>query len=116
MIKKTNYRPAELWQKLQKYAAVVGCPLLCNTLKLYYASLHPNTPAWAKTVIYGALAYFIFPFDAIADFIPGIGYSDDFGAIAAALATIAAYIDKDIEAKAAAKAKSLLSSCDCDRH
>ncbi len=108
-----EYRDQDFWGKLRKYAAIIGCPLLCNVLKLYYASLNPQTPAWAKTVIYGAIAYFIMPIDAIADFIPGLGYSDDFGAVAAAIATVATYIDDDVKEKAARQAHKMVRGCTC---
>ena len=61
--------------------------LLYDTLK------RDSTPIWAKTAILGALGYFICPVDAIPDLIPGVGYTDDFGVMMAALATGAAHID-----------------------
>jgi uncharacterized membrane protein YkvA (DUF1232 family) len=47
-------------------------------------------------VIYGALAYFIFPLDAVPDFVPMTGYTDGLGVLAAAVATTAAYITPEI--------------------
>ncbi len=45
-------------------------------------------PKWAKTVIIGALGYLIFPLDAIPDFIPVLGLTDDLGVLAAVIATL----------------------------
>ena len=60
-------------------------------------------PAWAKAIIIGALAYFIMPLDAIPDAIPVAGYSDDLGALSAALAMVAMYITEDVKAQARSK-------------
>ena len=69
-------------------------------LWLYYASRRPDVPRWAKLTIYAALAYFILPLDAIPDFAPLAGYSDDLGALSAALLTVAHYIDDEVKEKA----------------
>ena len=99
-----NYSESGFWEKLRDYAIVAGREVVERTLRLYYAAQEPETPMWAKTVIYGALAYFILPADAVSDFIPGAGYVDDLGALTAALATVAAYITPEIEEKAKRKA------------
>ena len=39
-------------------------------------------------MIYGALAYFVLPVDAVPDAIPVAGFTDDLGALAAALGTV----------------------------
>ena len=77
---------------------------LSNALSLYYTAQAPDTPAWAKTVITGALGYFILPADAIPDLIPAVGYGDDLGALAAALAAVAAHVTPEIKARAKEKA------------
>lgn len=64
---------------------------------LYYAYQRKETPAWAKTTIVGALGYFISPLDAIADFIPVAGYTDDVGVLVAALGAVGAYIDSGVK-------------------
>ena len=72
-------------------AAFLACidKLVRKALCLYYAALAPETPAWAKAVMLGALGYFILPLDLIPDAIPVIGYADDLGVILAAAATVA---------------------------
>ena len=72
-----------------------------KALWLYYAAQQPDTPKWAKTVIYGALAYFVLPVDAVPDAIPLAGFTDDLGALAAALATVAAYVTDEVKRLAA---------------
>ena len=86
------YSDGSFWDKVKGYAKVAGETVLEPALKLYYSASDPDTPAWAKAVIYGALGYFISPIDAIPDITPLIGYTDDLGVLAAAVATTAAHI------------------------
>ncbi len=76
-----------------------------KALWLYYAAQQPNTPVWAKTVIYGALAYFVLPVDAVPDAIPVVGFTDDLGALAAALGTVSMYVTDQVKTMAAEKMK-----------
>lgn len=59
---------------------------------LYECALDPETPFYKKSIIFAAIAYFIFPIDAIPDMIPVLGYIDDAGIIGAAIATIGSAI------------------------
>ena len=94
-----NYSDEKLWKKISRYGKTAGVGVLEKVLWLYYASKRPATPAWAKAVIYSAIAYFILPIDAIPDFIPVTGYSDDLVTLSAAVTTIAVYIDDSVKAK-----------------
>jgi uncharacterized membrane protein YkvA (DUF1232 family) len=95
-----NYSDERFWKKLKRYAAVAGKPVVETALQLYYALQSPKTPKWARTIILGALAYLILPTDAVPDFIPLAGFTDDLGALAAAVATVRMYITDDIKEKA----------------
>ena len=97
------FSPQALWGKLARVAKRLGREMVEKILWLYYATQRPETPAWAKTVVYSALAYFILPTDAIPDFIPVSGYADDMAAITAALTTIAAYINSGVKKQAEEK-------------
>ena len=101
-----GYSDESFWDKAGKYAKAAGKEVIEKSLWLYYAAQRPETPVWAKAVIYGALAYFISPVDAIPDVIPVVGFVDDLGAVAAALATVAVYIDEGVKTKASGKLKS----------
>lgn len=74
-----EYSDKRFWEKVLAYAIAAGKDVLEKALWLYYAAQRPETPAWAKSVIYGALGYFIFPLDAIADPTPAVGYAYDRG-------------------------------------
>lgn len=91
---------ASLWNKLARHARAAGRELVEKALWFHYAAERPDVPRWAKLTMWGALAYFVMPVDAVPDFLPGAGYVDDLGAFAAALATVARFIDEDVKAKA----------------
>ena len=97
-----HYSKKGFWAKLADQAKIIGRPIVHNALLLYYALENPKLPAWAHTTIYGALGYLIFPLDVIPDFMPPIpiGYTDDAGVLAAAVAAVAAYVDKAVRKKA----------------
>lgn len=88
------------WEKLARHALAAGRDVVEKALWLYYAAERPEVPRWAKLTIYGALAYFILPLDAIPDLIPGAGYVDDLGALGTALLTVASYVDEDVKRRA----------------
>lgn len=99
----SDYSEPAFWDKVLGYGKSAGTEVVEKALWLFYASLAPRTPAWAKRVIYGALGYFIFPLDAIPDLAPLVGFADDLGVLAAAVATVALYIDDEVKAQAALK-------------
>ncbi|MBP6346153.1 YkvA family protein [Neisseriaceae bacterium CLB008] len=95
-----SYDDERFWRKVQRYAVKMGEVVLDPALRLYYAAKDQDTPKWARATIYGALAYFILPVDAIPDVLPGVGYSDDLSVLMAALATTAAYVKAEHIAEA----------------
>ena len=99
-----------LWRTLKKVAASAGRQTLSSALILFYCLKDDDTPKWAKGVIIGALGYLILPTDLIPDIIPGVGYGDDWGAIVAAMGTVAAYIKDEHKAKAHAQVERLFGA------
>lgn len=100
-----EYSESSFWNKVKKYASKAGSKVIYTALKLYYTMQSPDTPAWAKAVIIGALGYFIAPIDAISDVIPVVGYADDLGVLAAAAASVVTNITPAIKAEAKRKMK-----------
>jgi uncharacterized membrane protein YkvA (DUF1232 family) len=96
-----EYSAPRFWDKITRHAKGAGRQAVEKALWLFYSVQSPDTPKWAKRVIYGALGYFILPLDAIPDFIPIAGYTDDITVMAAALATVAVYITDDVKRQAA---------------
>lgn len=95
-----NFSEEGFWDKAKRYAKKAGLKVMEPALKMYYAAQDPDTPTWAKGIIYGALGYFILPIDAIPDVAPVVGYTDDLTTIAAALAAVAAHIKDEHAEKA----------------
>lgn len=95
-----QYTDESFWEKVKKFALQAGKEVIEKALWLYYAAQQPGTPVWAKTIIYGALAYFISPIDAIPDITPIVGYTDDLGAIAAAIGMVSMHIDDNVRTNA----------------
>ncbi|HDY98931.1 MAG TPA: DUF1232 domain-containing protein [Pseudomonas sabulinigri] len=100
-----QYSEKAFWQKLAQYAKTAGREVVEKALCLYYAARRPETPGWAKAVIVSVLAYFIAPLDALPDFTPFVGFTDDLGVFAGALAMVSMYIDDEVKTTAAATAE-----------
>ena len=93
------YSESGFREKLTRYARVAGREVVEKALWLYYAMQEEKAPAWAKATIVGALGYFITPLDAIVDLTPVVGYADDLGVLALALAAVATYVNDDVREK-----------------
>ena len=100
-----EYSDEGFWDKAATYAKAAGKEVIEKALWLYYAAQDPGTPSWAKATIYGALGYFIVPVDVIPDFTPVVGFADDLGVLALAVAAVATQIDDKVKALAAQKLK-----------
>ena len=99
------YSEDSFWVKLARYAKIAGREVVEKALLLYYALHEEDAPAWAKATIVASLGYFIAPLDAIVDLTPVVGYADDLGVLALAIAAVATYINDNVRAKAAVKMK-----------
>lgn len=97
------YSEVKLFDKIKKFAKAAGIKVIYLALLLFYTLQQASTPLVAKSVIVGALGYFIFPLDFIPDFIPIAGFSDDLTALFSAIVTVALYVDEDTKSKAKAK-------------
>jgi uncharacterized membrane protein YkvA (DUF1232 family) len=71
------------WRKVKRVAAQI--PFAEDLLTAYYCAFDRSTPAQVRTVLIGALAYFVLPFDAVPDFLPVLGFTDDAAVLATAL-------------------------------
>jgi len=73
---------------------------------LYLASKHPGTPWYAKALAVLIIGYALSPIDLIPDFIPVLGYLDDFIIVPAGIALLIKIIPGDILEECRAKAQS----------
>lgn len=78
------------WPKIRRTAARI--PFADQALSVWFAARDPQTPAAAKGIMLGALAYFVLPVDAIPDIFAVVGFTDDAAVFAALLATLGANI------------------------
>lgn len=92
-----RYSEPRFREKLARVALAAGREVVEKALWLFFAARRPETPRWAKATVYGALAYFIVPLDAIPDVAPIAGYTDDLSVLAFAVCTVAAYIDDGVK-------------------
>jgi len=87
------YSKESFWDKIKKYASIIGMPILKKVFTLYYIWEDENSPLWARyLVVPPALGYFIFPQDLVPDYVQPGGYGDDLIVIGIALTAIAAHI------------------------
>lgn len=68
-------------------------PFIRDAKAMYRYMFDPEVHWSKKSVAVGALAYFIFPLDAIPDMTPIVGYLDDAGVISAAVAYLASELE-----------------------
>tara|TARA_B100000963_G_scaffold241641_1_gene211405 strand:- start:1802 stop:2161 length:360 start_codon:yes stop_codon:yes gene_type:complete len=98
-----NYSEEGLKEKISKFAKTAGREVVEKALILFFAASDPDTPKKAKAIIFSALGYFILPLDAIPDITPIFGFTDDLGAVALALATVAAHVKPEHRERAKQK-------------
>lgn len=79
------------WPKIRK--AVARVPFAADALSVWYCAQDDETPSSAKGMMLAALAYFVLPTDALPDFIPMLGYTDD----AAVFATLLSLVGRNLK-------------------
>lgn len=100
---KKHYSESGLFSKIGNVCRKAGIKAIYYVLLLYYVLIDENTTLKDKSVILGALGYFILPLDLLPDFIPVAGFSDDIAALAACLHTVKANITPAVRKKAVQK-------------
>jgi len=75
---------------------------------LYFASKHPKTPWHAKMFIALVVGYALSPIDLIPDFIPVLGYVDDFILVPLGIVFAIKMIPREIMDECRLKAKTTL--------
>ncbi len=72
-----------LWEKVEKVGKKLS--FIKDVKALYNYMTDPNVPWYRKSIVLGALVYFITPIDSVPDLVPLVGYLDDLGVITAVL-------------------------------
>jgi len=86
------------WQKARKTLGRV--PFTEDAVAAFYCATDSTTPLPIRATLFGALAYFVLPVDAIPDFIPGLGFTDDAAVVVAAITAAKVHITDTHRAKA----------------
>ena len=105
-----HYNENSFWNKVMSMAKKAGIKLIYLALLLYYYLNSSHVSTTDKAIVYGALGYFIFPFDIIPDYIPFIGYTDDLSILIYAYKKVKSKIDDDIRGKAKNKLNSFFGN------
>jgi len=86
------------WAKFKRVAGKI--PFAEDLVAAYFCATAASTPSRVKLILLGAIAYFVFPTDAITDFLPLIGFVDDAAVLAAAITQVAGSITEEHRKKA----------------
>ena len=86
------------WEKFKRVAGKI--PFAEDLVAAFYCATDPATPSRVKLILIGAIAYFVFPTDAVADLLPLIGFADDAAVLAAAITQVAGSITEEHKEKA----------------
>jgi uncharacterized membrane protein YkvA (DUF1232 family) len=86
------------WDKLKRVAGKV--PFAEDLVAAFFCATDPSTPSRVKLILFGAIAYFVFPTDAITDLLPLFGFADDAAVLAAAITQVAGSITEEHKEKA----------------
>jgi uncharacterized membrane protein YkvA (DUF1232 family) len=81
---------SRFWPKIRRVAAQI--PFAAQALSIWYAVEDDETPASAKGLMLACLAYFVLPTDAVPDWIPVIGYTDDAAVFAALMGLVGRHL------------------------
>tara|TARA_Y100000813_G_C24004506_1_gene277483 strand:+ start:22 stop:393 length:372 start_codon:yes stop_codon:yes gene_type:complete len=76
-------------------------------LEVLEMAMDPYTPTQVRISLIAALAYLIMPFDLFPDFMPLVGFSDDFVALTAVLSIWGKYMTPPIKLRAEKKLNKL---------
>jgi uncharacterized membrane protein YkvA (DUF1232 family) len=83
---------AGFWQKARRTLGRV--PFSEDAVAAFYCASDSATPLAVRATLFGALAYFVLPIDAIPDFIPGLGFTDDAALLIGALTAAQMHVTK----------------------
>lgn len=96
---KKEYNEKRFFEKVKNVLKIVGIKGTYMLLILYNTLQRKDIPPKEKSIIIGALGYFLLPLDALPDITPIIGYSDDIFALGMAILKVMPYIDDEIKGK-----------------
>jgi uncharacterized membrane protein YkvA (DUF1232 family) len=97
---------ASFMARLRANLRRIGGPAALLLMQAWYAATSQDMPKLQRAALFGALAWFVLPMDALPDFTI-IGFSDDIAIAAAALAFAQPFITQAMRDRAQALFASL---------
>ena len=104
------YNEGAFWSKMKNITKKAGLKLIYLAFLLYYTLSSYTISTMDRTIIIGALGYFIFPLDIIPDYIPFFGYTDDLTILLYAYRRVKVNITDDIRNNAKNKLSSFFGN------
>ena len=98
----------DFWRKLK--ATCRRVPFIDDLVSVYFCAIDPTTPLQVKAILFGALAYFVLPFDVVPDFIALLGFGDDAAVLYAAIRSVAPHVKPEHRVRAKDALDRLLQS------
>ena len=106
------FSESELWNKIAKIGKSIGAAIIYPVILLFNLLKSSETDLKEKTMIIGALGYFILPVDLIPDAIPTAGFTDDLAALGAIISALASCITLEMQNESKQKCHELLGDID----
>ena len=88
------------WEKARSTLGKV--PFTEDAVAAFYCATDSSTPLPIRATLFGALAYFVLPLDAIPDLLLGLGFTDDAAVLIAAFTAARVHISEAHRARARA--------------
>jgi uncharacterized membrane protein YkvA (DUF1232 family) len=98
--KETKFSSNNLFNKISKVFKLAGKGLIEKVFLLYSVLSDENVAGHTKLTILSGLSYFILPFDAIPDFLLGIGFTDDLSVLMGIIYMLSSTITQEHKEKA----------------
>ncbi|KXX72151.1 YkvA family protein [Flammeovirga sp. SJP92] len=89
------FKESKFMNALFKMAKKAGEKVVYVALLLFFMYIDEETPSKAKVAIAGALGYLLVPMDLIPDFIPVVGFADDFSVVFAAIGYVSVCLKQE---------------------
>lgn len=86
------------WEKARRNLGRV--PFTEDAVAAFYCATDSATPLPIRATLFGALAYFVLPFDVIPDLLLGLGFTDDAAIMVAAFTAARMHITEAHRAQA----------------
>ena len=107
-----HFSESELWNKIAKIGKSIGAAIIYPVLLLFNLLKSSETDLKEKTMIIGALGYFILPVDLIPDAISTAGFTDDMAALGAIISALASCITIELQNEAKQKCHEMFGDID----